>query len=324
MRRPLALALAALLVLAAVPLPVVAHSNHLTATSQVSDDGTVVVETLFVSQRAHLVVHADDGGELGAALGSTTLAPDGLRRNVAVSLDDAAWADWGGNRTVWVALHAPDGDGSYDADDPVFTRFGRPVAERVAVGKGDPALVTGRGFYGQTVDGPRVTVGRVTLPEAGLLVARDDDTDRVVGTRALDAGTHENVTVALNASYVAAGDGEVVVRVGAYRDDGDGVLGDGDRPIRAGERVVGTRLPVSVVDGGAGTPAVNSPEGPRVNTPTATPAGPTGAGSATGDPPTGPDPSTSSGSGPGLGPEGALLAVALAAALAGLARRSAR
>jgi hypothetical protein len=172
-----------------------------------------------------------------------------------------------------------------------------------------------------------VTVGRVTLPEAGLLVARDDDTDRVVGTRALDAGTHENVTVALNASYVAAGDGEVVVRVGAYRDDGDGVLGDGDRPIRAGERVVGTRLPVSVVDGETATddgPAVNTPEGPRVNTPTATPVGPSGASAATGDSPTGLDPSTSSGSGPGLGPAGALLAVALAAVLAGLARRSGR
>ena len=325
MRRPLPVAvllLCALLVAATVPLPVSAHSNHLSATSQVSADGSVVVESVFTSQRAHLVVHANDGGELGEALGSRPLAADGMQRNVEVAVDAAAWERWGERRTVWVALHADDGDGEYDADDSVFTLFGRRVAERIAVGKGDAAVVTGRGFLGQQTAAPELSVGRVTLPGDGLLVVRDDGTDAVVGTRALSAGTHDDVTVDLNASYFESRSGSFTVRAQLYRDDGDGAFGDGDRSIRAGDAPVETVLPVSA--GGAaanGTaPAMNTPTQPAVNTPVETTASGTapGDGTSTSSPASTTD---SSGSGPGFGVGLAVLAVAVAVSLARLAGR---
>jgi len=317
MRRPLALAVALLVVAATVPLPVSAHSNHLTATSQVSDDGTVVVETVFVSQRAHLVVHADDGGDLGEALGSRSLAPNGLQRNVEVPLDDSAWEGWNGSRDVWVAVHADDGDGEYDADDPVFTRFNRPVAERITLGTGDAALVTGQGFYGQTAMGPDLSVGRATLPDDGFVIVRDAQTDRVVGTEALAAGTHDDLTVALNESYYAANGDGFSVRVQLALDDGDGTFDDGDRLVRAGDTPVETTLPVSPGAAAVGPnatadgPAVNTPGEPQVNTPVDTTAeqssdaGPTdGATTDAGD--------GSAGADPGFGVGVALVAALLA------------
>ncbi|MFC5971207.1 hypothetical protein ACFPYI_07665 [Halomarina salina] len=322
MRRPpstAVLACCCLLVLATVPFPVSAHSNHLTATSQVSAEGSVVVESVFASQPAHLVVHADDGGELGEALGSTRLAARGMQRNVEVAVDDDAWRDWGENRTVWVALHATDGDGKYDADDPVFTLFDEPVAERIAVGKGEAALVTGRGYLGQSTASSALSVGRATLPEDGLLVVRDDETDAVVGTRALPAGTHEDVTVDLNASYVASQSGSFTVRTQLYRDDGDGTLGDADRPILAGEVPVQTVLPVTVAESGAnGTDSgANTPTPPSINTPDETAAGGDSSPTAGESSPTAGTPSAaaqngstdSGGVGPGFGVVAALTAL---------------
>ncbi|MFD1512976.1 DUF7282 domain-containing protein [Halomarina rubra] len=320
MRRPLAFAVVLLVVLASVPLPVSAHSNHLTATSQVSDDGTLLVETVFVSQRAHLVVHADDGGEMGAALGSRSLTPGGLVRDVEVDVAADQWDQWGENRTVWLALHADDGDGEYDADDPVYTRFNRPVAERVAVGKGSPAIVTGQGFLGQYTDGPEVTVGRVTLPDDGLVVARDNETGDVLGTRALAAGTHREVAIGLNESFVAAQDGQFVVRTQLYADDGDGRLGDADRPLRVGNLTLETTLPVvSTGDGNGSAPVVNTPTQPAINTPAKT----TGTSPPAESSPTSTAPSTdstsptppSSGTGGGFGVGVAFVAATLASVL---------
>ena len=322
MRRPLVVAAVCLLVAATAPLPVSAHSNHLTATSQVSANGTVVVESVFVSQRAHLVVHANDGGELGEALGSTTLTASGMQRNVEVAIDDAVWEQWGEDRTVWVALHAADGNGEYDPDDPVFTLFGRRVAERIAVGKGAAAVVTGRGFLGQRTAASELSVGRVTLPEGGLLVVRDNGTDAVVGTRALSAGTHEAVTVDLNASYVASQSGSFTVRAQLYRDDGDGSLDDGDRPILAGDGPVETVLPVTVDEGSAtGTaPAVNTPTQPQVYTPAET-TGSASTGTAATSTAAPHSTTDSSGVGPGFGVGLALLGAAVAASLGRLAGR---
>ncbi|MWG34980.1 DUF7282 domain-containing protein [Halomarina oriensis] len=319
MRRPFVLAVVCLVVAATVPLPVSAHSNHLTTTSQVTSDGTVTVETVFVSQRAHLVVHANDDGEMGEALGSRPLTPGGLQRNVEVAIDDDVWADWGENRSVWVALHADDGDGQYDADDPVFTLFDRPVAERVTVGKGDAALVTGRGFYGQTTSGPDLSVGRVTIPDDGFLVVRDDETDRVVGTQAVDAGTHEALTVGLDESYYAEQSGGFSVRAQVYLDDGDGTFDDADRLVRAGDAPVETTLPVSF--GGSGRnetgdgAGVVTPGDPEVNTPAETTGdaspGPTDTATVGTDDST-PDTDASTGTGPGFGVVVALVAAVLA------------
>ena len=324
----------------ATPLAVAtvqAHGNHVTADSQITDDGTVIVETVSSMTPGFVVLRADDGGRPGEPLGNASVArtPNmSFLTSVSVALDSNAWADWDGNRTVWVVLHDDiDGDGEFDFGTDLSMAGRSPTAStEITVGRGDrgAARVLAGAFDAQDLADGALTVRRVDLPAAGHVVVRPLGSNRTIGTQSLPAGSHSNVTVALDESFLADRDRDFRVRVTAYRDTGDGTFGPEDRPLSTGNQTVATALSVAPGNGSDDGPVINTPTvtsepdpSPTEET-TATPAGT----ATTDDPTTGPTDAAdgresgtagtsadgSAGSGPGFG-----VGIALGAMLTALA-----
>lgn len=63
--------LLAVVVLVGVAGPAGAHGYHLTANPQLSDDGTIVVESLFALSDGFVVLHADEDGAPGDPSGAS-------------------------------------------------------------------------------------------------------------------------------------------------------------------------------------------------------------------------------------------------------------
>jgi hypothetical protein len=292
------------------------HGNHVSIDAQVSADGTVVAETAASLTSAFLVVHADDGGTPGDPIGHTYLNGTAFRPDVSVTLDDGTWADWSGNRTLWAVIHLDDGDGEFDPATDRSAAMRNPAARQSFVlGSGEHAThVLARQFDPLPVREGAVTVRRVSLADEGYVVAKPVGGDRILGSRHLAAGSHTNVSLPLNASYLADRNGTFRLRFVAYRDDGDGEFGDGDRPVRVAGTPVGTDAIATVVSG-----PQNVTTRPLVVTPSAsptadpTPAGTTAGGAAT-PPSTAASTGSTAGSGPGFGGAVALLVVTLAGA----------
>ncbi|KAB7516422.1 hypothetical protein DM867_04725 [Halosegnis rubeus] len=285
-RRLLAVTLVCVLVLASAPLPVAAHLNHVTAGTQQTPDGTVIVESSFASNDGYLTVQRDDGGEPGEVVGVTSIRSQRYRIDVGVTIDESAWAKWE-TQPVHIVLRRDDGDGEFDPDeDPVVESFGSAATERLTVAKGPRAVVTASETLRPDAEGT-VTVRRVTLPETGNLVVQNATTGRTLGTTALDAGTHESVTLAVNAT--ARADARVLLTDDAA----------GESPMLAGERPIETNVTIAappVTDESATPtpPLVTTPSGTATETATDTPR-----------------PTETTGSQPGFG----LLAGVVAAAL---------
>jgi len=262
----LALALTTPLAVATVQ----AHGDHVAADSQVTDDGTVVVEAVSALTPGFVVFHADDGGRPGAPIGHEYVGrtPDlTYRTSVPVRIDDSTWAAWSGNRTIWAVLHNDvDGDEAFDPGTDVSAARLSPAARtKITVRKSDTvARVLGMRFEAQPVADGTLTVRRVDLSEPGHVAVYPVGRNASIGSRSLAAGVHRNVTVALNESFVADRTRDVRVRVVAHRDDSDGVFGPADPPITAGDRPVQTYLTVA--------PGTGTDDGPLINTPTATTA----------------------------------------------------
>jgi len=314
---------------------VAAHGNHVAADSQVTDDGRVVVETVSSIRPGFVVLRADANGRPGEPLGSAYVGrtPDlTFLTSVPVSVDESVWDEWDENRTIWAVLHGDaDGDEEFDyGTDRSLTNVNPAASTRITVRKSERgrAAVLAAAFDAQPMDEGTIRVRRADLPAAGHLVVRPPGRDRVVGSRSLAAGTHRNVTITLNESFVAEQSGDFRVRITAHRDDGDGAFGPGDAPITAGDRSVETYLTVA--------PAEADDDGPLINTPTVTTApasspaatataGPSGTvtddpGSApTSAPPTG-TADTTAGSGTGFGGAVAALAVVVGALATTVAR----
>ena len=253
----LAVVACALLVAASVPLPVAAHTNHVSADPQRSPDGTVVVEAVFVASDSFLAVQRDDGGDPGAVVGHTAVSGgDGFLTDLAVDIDDATWRDWNGSRTIHLTLRSDD-DGAFEpSEDPVVTSFGSPTTETVRVAAAERAVVTAERFGPQRLTDGSVTVRRATLPAVGHLVVENASDGRVLGSASLGAGTHRNVSVPVDA---AALDGDTArLRAVLYRDDGDGTFDGDDAPVRAGTERVATVFAVerssSAATDGTATP----------------------------------------------------------------------
>ncbi|WP_255198670.1 DUF7282 domain-containing protein [Halorarius litoreus] len=294
-------ALALGLVLAAVPLPVAAHVNHVSADAQVSDDGTLVAETAFVGADGYLVVHRSDGGDIGEPIGHVPLLQaGGLETDVRVTIDSAVWADWT-TQEIWLVLHNSDGDGRFDPEnDPVLETFGQAAGERVTVAKGASALVTAEAFAPQRLNASHttVTVRTATHPRDGAVVVRNGTDGRELGRTALSAGRHANVTVGLNESFLASHEQFTASAV---------LVDDAGETITAGEEPVATTFGVRYRGDVNATP---TPALVQTATPTPTDEGVPSddTDSAT---PTGPEAATD---GPGFG----LLAALAALVLAGL------
>lgn len=246
---------AVLVALVAGPVLVSAHVNDVRADPQVSTDGTVVLETVFIGTDGWVVLHAANGSGPGEPIGHAAVSSEGgLKEDVRVRITPEEWQSWSGNRTVWAVLHADDGDGQFEpGEDEVIEQFEEPAAHRFAVRRGDsPAYVTARGFAPQTTDDATVTVRAVALPEDGHVVVRNatgDGPGAVVGATALPAGTSRNVSVELDAAFFRAREGSFALWAVAYTDDGDGTFGENDAPVRVGSRLVQTRFGVEKTGG---------------------------------------------------------------------------
>jgi len=313
--------LAAVVILAAAAMPVAAHVNHVSADPQRTADGTLTLEWEFVGTDGWVVVRADDDGDPGAVLGHRrATTEEAFRTDTTVRVDDAAWAEWGDSRTVWVVLHQENGgEGFALEDDPMQTGItGDPAGSRITVATADGATsVTAQGFQPETVRDGTVTIRRVELDAPGYVAvqtldaevaatARDGDVGAPVGATALDAGVHDNVTVQLSDAYLANASSEALLTAVLYTGTG-GFDANTSTPVTAGDALVRTAFGVEfrgdAVDGPTPTPTTDS--GALVTTPaSASPTGtPSGAGAATGD-------------GTGLGPVVAVLALAGAVAVA--------
>ncbi|WP_459194634.1 DUF7282 domain-containing protein [Halosimplex sp. J119] len=274
--------LAVALVLA-TPLAVAtvqAHGDHVAADSQVTGDGTVVVETVSALTPGFVVLRADDGGRPGDPIGHTYVGrtPDmTYMSSVPVEIDESVWAEWSGNRTVWAVLH-DDMDGNEEFDigtDTSAAMRSRAARTEITVRKSDgaEARVLGMRFDPQPVGDGNLTVRRVDLAESGHVSVSPVGTNETIGTRSLPAGSHENVTVPIDRSYVAEQPTDFRVHVAAHRDDGDGAFGPEDPSITAGDRTVGTYIVVAPDDEASGGPVINTPTVTTAPPASATPEG---------------------------------------------------
>ena len=272
MRRAVA-TLTLLVMLASVPLPVAAHANHVTAGAQVSPDGTLVVDSVYLTSDGYLTVHRDDDGDPGERIGMTEVTARSFQPNVRVTIDDSAWAEWE-SQSVHLVLRSDDGDGTFEPeDDPAIESFGSPVAASITVAEGERAVVAADQHYLQQTRRGTLDVRHLTTPTDGYLVVTDHETGERVGTEAVDAGTHEHVTVALDGSDR----GEVSLDATLHRESDAGSVGE---PIRAGNASVGTTFTVERLGGGrqaAATPTstatpdlVTTPSGTATATETTT------------------------------------------------------
>ena len=275
------------------------HGDHVTVDPQAVSDGSVVVETVSTAGPRFLVLRTDDGGEPGDPVGHASVPAGEFRTDVPVSVDADIWEGWTGNRTLRAVLHRDDGDGTFDPDDDQSVATREPGAEvAFELGRTESgadrvlARVEGR----QRLRDGRLTVRRVDLSRAGHVVARPVDGDRVIGSEALSAGTHENVTIALNESFLDDQRRTFRARLVAYRDDGDGTFGAGDRPVTVGGDPIASSLVVEQPESGGNETATTA----RAPT-TGSQAAP-GAGTDTSSP------SSTSANGPGFGAAAALLA----------------
>ena len=233
-----------LVLLAAAGVPSAAHVDHVTATPQVSPDGTITVETAFVGQSVWLVVRADDDGERGRPVGHAFLDPSGDMTDVPVPLSPDFWADGNDAHRVWIDLAYDDGDGTYDPEtDPSMTRLGQFSPVSVVVRDGNARAYVGAADFGTQSTNGTVVIRQVSLPTDGHLVLRNGSRSSpgdVVGHATLPAGDHADVAVGLDASFYERAPTSFSLRATAYRDDGDGTLDDGDRPIAVGDATVGS------------------------------------------------------------------------------------
>lgn len=256
----LAVATVLLFALATVPAPVTAHVNDVNADPQVSADGTVVIETVFIGADGWVVIHRANGTDPGEPIGHAAVSSEGgLKTDVPVEISRRAWRNWSGARTVWAVLHEDDGDGEFEpSEDETIDQFGEPAGQRFAVRAGErPAYVTARGFTPQKTDNGTVTVRTVALPEDGYVVVRnatDDGDGQIVARTALPVGTSKDVSVELDDEFFRSRSGVFTLRAVAYTDDGDGSFDGGDEPVRVGSSVVGSRFGVEKTGGPTPTP----------------------------------------------------------------------
>jgi hypothetical protein len=117
-------------------------------------NGTVRIARVATAERGYLVVHTDDRGQLGPAIGNVSLST-GLHRSVTVDLNGSVFADQRDYFRLWAVVYADDGDGRFTpADEPVSVG-GEPVRTRFPVQTVDrvPASWRANGSGGSTTAG---------------------------------------------------------------------------------------------------------------------------------------------------------------------------
>lgn len=180
-----------------------------------------------------VVIHEDDGGAPGTALGASVIVT-GIESNVPVPLA----RDIADGETLHAALYRDDGDSVFDAGDELVVVAGEPVIRPFEVTLELIASVTAAD---QTLERPdQVRVDRVEHGVAGFIVIHEDSggIGGVIGASGLLApGVHEGVVVTLDRLAV---DGERLYAMLHADGDGNGQYdGPGiDPPVVDGDGVV--------------------------------------------------------------------------------------
>jgi hypothetical protein len=318
MRRSVAAVLAVLVVLAGLAaLPVAGHGNHLTTDAQVVDDH-VVVERSFMLTDGYAVVHIDQGGSMGRAIGHVALSA-GPDENYEISVDQEFLSQIDGAATVWVTLHRSDGDGEFEPnqDTPLTGIQGQAagVVIPIYVSSDGNVNVVARDFGTQRIDSATATVRRVETNQSGFVVL-EDESGSIVGSTAVEPGVSSNVSVPLSASFYEsmAVNETASLTATVYHDDGDGEFdASSDSKVRAGGAPVGSDFGVQKVENASRTTSVVvTAVGTTVPTATASSATDSPAATTTESSTTG---SAESGPVPGFGIAVAALAVLAAVAV---------
>lgn len=275
--------------------PAAAHGFHLSISPQVSDGGTVTVESLFTMSDGFVVLHTNEGDGPGDPVGHVPVSL-GYHSGVDVTATDRFWDDVEGTATLWVALHNDDGDGEFEPGTDRMASFaGSNAARKVPVRKSDDGRTfVVAGVRTQRTPDPVVFVRRVGLAEDGFVAIQADTGNgrRNVGHAPFDAGVHRLVRVPLNETFFASADDYLSLEAVVYHDDGDGEFTTRDAPVTVDGDPVATRLTVEKTNGSRLTPDVggdtSSPSTAATPTPrlvtTATPTGTTSGATPTDTP----------------------------------------
>ncbi|WP_332899564.1 DUF7282 domain-containing protein [Haladaptatus sp. CMSO5] len=245
-----------------------AHGNHLSADSQVSGDGSVMVERLFVDQDAYLVLHADDGGNPGEVIGHKAVSR-GFHAPISVNMSDGFWQSMDGNETVWAVLHEDNGDGEFDPEsDAELQAFGGAAATPLTVRKATGSVsVAAAGFSVKETQENEVTIPQVTAGQSSFLVLKTNTNGSpgdIVGHATLTPGTQTDVHVAINETYFDAQQAQFLLWATVYEDNGDGEFDPAtDTLVTAGDAPVASLFTVA-------KPLGDNSGGVGVNTPTET------------------------------------------------------
>ncbi|PSQ43176.1 hypothetical protein BRD17_06970 [Halobacteriales archaeon SW_7_68_16] len=302
-----------------------AHGNHVTIPDQVVSDGRITVGTVSTSTDAHLTIRTDDGGEPGRVVGHVPVET-GYRTGLVVPLDDAFWADRSGEVQLWAVLHEDTGGAAFDPEeDPPLAESptsSRPVEWSFVVRKADAGSTVIVGGASR-LTASAVSIERVALAGSGHVAVRAVDPSgevgRVVGSTRLDAGTYANVVVDIGDEFYDSkvGQRSFPVAVQVYTGTGDSFDPAATTPVTVDGDPIESSVFVSIQPAydPNGTDPVTETADPIDPTPPATPDRSSTAGTPTD---TGAD---DGGSGalslPGFGVVVAVLALAVAALLAG-------
>lgn len=198
------------------------------------DPTKVIIATVVSDGAGFLVVHSDEGGDIGGVRGLSAV-DSGSSSEVEVTLDPPA-AD---GETLYAMLHTDaNGDGAYDSDvdvpvedddDEVITPSFQVTVEGSAVPTGTVAASD------QTLDAATaVEIDEVVSSGPGILVIHESNADGdsfagIIGSAAVPAGTSADVEVTLDRDAV---DGETLWAMLHVDAAGNGVYdADVDGPV---------------------------------------------------------------------------------------------
>jgi hypothetical protein len=230
--------------------PAGAHANHVVVPPQISPNGVVYIESVFVVDEVWLVLHDDADGTKGQPIGQTFIDQSrGPVTDVAVKIPSQAWSNMRASQPIWIDLYFDNGDGRFDASsDESLSPLSLFSPTSFTVQRGDTRAYLGVHSTRLQRTTGTVNIRRAILPENGYLVIRNDSNGGpgvIVGHTALKAGNHTDVSIRLNATFFENRPSSFGVWVMLYMDDGNGELDEKDRSVTVGNQSIRSALSLS-------------------------------------------------------------------------------
>lgn len=155
-----------------------------------NETGEFLVESAYVPDGGWLVIHADDDGTIGPALGAAYLEP-GLSEDIPIKIP---WRE--GTPTLYAVLYADNGRSRRldlnDADMPILVN-GKPIVTEFSVTYPPDLFVLDQPVIDNTF-----VVERVLVSQPSFIVAyadNDGEPGFIIGSKSVPAGLSEQVTV---------------------------------------------------------------------------------------------------------------------------------